>query len=46
VGRPLTARLLADGEAVVDVPATLAARVRMLDTTGRRAMKGRASAAG
>ena len=32
VGRPLAARLLADGEAVVDVPAKLAARVRVFDT--------------
>jgi transposase len=32
VGRPLAARLLADGEAVVDVPAKLAARVRIFDT--------------
>jgi transposase len=32
VGRPLAARLLADGETVVDVPAKLAARVRVLDT--------------
>jgi transposase len=31
-GRPLAQRLLADGEHVVDVPAKLAARVRMLDT--------------
>jgi transposase len=31
-GRPLAQRLLADGEDVVDVPAKLAARVRMLDT--------------
>ena len=31
-GRPLAQRLLADGEQVVDVPAKLAARVRMLDT--------------
>ena len=31
-GRPLTLRLLADGEAVRDVPAKLAARVRALDT--------------
>jgi hypothetical protein len=30
-GRPLAQRLLADGEHVVDVPAKLAARVRMLD---------------
>jgi transposase len=32
VGRPLAARLLADGEAVVDVPAKLSARVRVFDT--------------
>jgi transposase len=32
VGRPLAARLLADGEVVVDVPAKLAARVRVFDT--------------
>jgi hypothetical protein len=32
VGRPLAARLLADGEAVLDVPAKLAARVRVFDT--------------
>ena len=32
VGRPLAARLLADGETVVDVPAKLAARVRVFDT--------------
>ena len=31
-GRPLSARLLADGERVVDVPAKLAARVRVFDT--------------
>ena len=31
-GRPLAQRLLADGEHVVDVPAKLAARVRLLDT--------------
>jgi transposase len=31
-GRPLAGRLLADGETVVDVPAKLAARVRLLDT--------------
>jgi hypothetical protein len=31
-GRPLTQRLLADGERVPDVPAKLAARVRALDT--------------
>jgi transposase len=32
VGRPLAQRLLADGESVVDVPAKLAARVRVFDT--------------
>src|SRR6266480_973673 len=32
VGRPLAARLLADGETVLDVPAKLAARVRVFDT--------------
>jgi transposase len=32
VGRPLAARLLADGEIVIDVPAKLAARVRVFDT--------------
>src|SRR5205823_6685138 len=31
-GRPLAARLLADGQSVVDVPAKLAARVRIFDT--------------
>jgi transposase len=31
-GRPLAARLLADGETVWDVPAKLAARVRVFDT--------------
>jgi transposase len=31
-GRPLAQRLVADGEHVVDVPAKLAARVRLLDT--------------
>lgn len=31
-GRPFTQRLLADGEKVRDVPAKLAARVRVLDT--------------
>ncbi len=30
-GRPLAARLLVDGESVVDVPAKLAARVRVFD---------------
>ena len=32
LGRPLAQRLLADGEHVVDVPAKLAARARLLDT--------------
>jgi hypothetical protein len=32
VGRPLAARLLAEGERVLDVPAKLSARVRVLDT--------------
>jgi hypothetical protein len=32
VGRPLASRLLADGEAALDVPAKLAARVRVFDT--------------
>jgi transposase len=32
VGRPLAQRLLADGETVLDVPAKLAARVRVFDT--------------
>jgi transposase len=32
VGRPIAHRLLADGERVVDVPAKLAARVRIFDT--------------
>ena len=32
VGRPIAARLLADGERVVDVPAKLAARARVFDT--------------
>jgi transposase len=36
VGRPLAQRLLADGETVVDVPAKLAARVRVLDTGNAR----------
>lgn len=31
-GRPLAQRLVADGQHVVDVPAKLAARVRLLDT--------------
>src|SRR3954452_16136273 len=36
VGRPLAQRLLADGEQVVDVPAKLAARVRLFDTGHNR----------
>jgi transposase len=32
VGRPLAQRLVADGEQVLDVPAKLAARVRVFDT--------------
>src|SRR5215212_8652331 len=32
IGRPVAARLLADGERVVDVPAKLAARARVFDT--------------
>ncbi len=32
VGRPLTQRLLADGGTVVDIPARLAARVRVFET--------------
>jgi transposase len=35
-GRPLAQRLLADGEHVVDVPAKLAARVRLFDTGHNR----------
>ena len=35
-GRPLAQRLLADGERVVDVPATLSARVRLFDTGHNR----------
>ncbi|KRC90068.1 transposase [Terrabacter sp. Root85] len=35
-GRPLAQRLLADGERVVDVPAKLAARVRLFDTGHNR----------
>jgi transposase len=35
-GRPLAQRLLESGEHVVDVPAKLAARVRMLDTGHNR----------
>jgi hypothetical protein len=36
VGRPLAQRLLADGETVVEVPAKLAARVRVFDTGNAR----------
>jgi transposase len=36
VGRPLAERLLEDGEHVVDVPAKLAARVRLFDTGHNR----------
>jgi transposase len=36
VGRPLAQRLLANGETVVDVPAKLAARVRVFDTGNAR----------
>lgn len=35
-GRPLAQRLLADGEHVVDVPAKLSARARLLDTGHNR----------
>ncbi len=35
-GQPLAQRLLADGEVVVDVPAKLAARVRLFDTGHNR----------
>ena len=35
-GRPLAQRLLAEGETVVDVPAKLAARVRVFDTGNAR----------
>ncbi|WP_203417100.1 IS110 family transposase [Jiangella ureilytica] len=35
-GRPLAQRLLADGEAVADLPAKLAARARLLDTSHGR----------
>jgi transposase len=35
-GRPLAQRLLADGEQVVDVPAKLAARIRLFDTGHNR----------
>src|SRR6478752_2790718 len=35
-GRPLVQRLLEDGEQVVDVPAKLAARVRLFDTGHNR----------
>jgi transposase len=36
VGRPLAQRLLAEGETVLDVPAKLAARVRVFDTGNAR----------
>ena len=36
VGRPLAQRLLADGETVIDVPAKLAARMRVFDTGNAR----------
>ena len=36
VGRPLAQRLLASGERVIDVPAKLAARVRLFDTGHNR----------
>ena len=36
IGRPLAQRLLAQGETVVDVPAKLAARVRVFDTGNAR----------
>ena len=36
VGRPLAQRLLAQGESVLDVPAKLAARVRVFDTGNAR----------
>ena len=36
VGQPLAQRLLAQGETVVDVPAKLAARVRVFDTGNAR----------
>jgi transposase len=36
VGRPLAQRLLADGEQVLDIPAKLAARVRVFDTGNAR----------
>src|SRR5687767_2880549 len=35
-GRPLAQRLLADGEVVLDVPAKLSARARLLDTGHNR----------
>jgi hypothetical protein len=35
IGRHLAQRLVADGETVVDVPAKLSARVRVLDTRSR-----------
>ena len=36
VGRPLAQRLLAQGEVVLDIPAKLAARVRVFDTGNAR----------
>ena len=36
MGQPLARRLLAQGEAVLDVPAKLAARVRVFDTGNAR----------
>jgi transposase len=36
MGRPVAQRLLAEGEIVVDVPAELAARVRVFDTGNAR----------
>jgi len=39
VGRPLAQRLLEAGEQVVDVPAKLAARVRLFDTGNLRVLK-------
>ena len=36
MGRPLAQRLLAQGETVLDVPAKLAARVRVFDTGNAR----------
>ena len=37
IGRPLTQRLLASGELVLDAPAKLAARARVFDTPGKAA---------